>query len=93
MRFLSVGVGAIGGTIAAHLARAGEDLVAVDSNRDYAEAMKRHGLTLEAQGGAFIASVRALHWEEIDGLLETVLLAVKSESTEHAVRQLLPHLA
>jgi 2-dehydropantoate 2-reductase len=86
-------VGAIGGTIAAHLARAGEDLVAVDSNRDHVEAMKRHGLTLEAHGGAFTASVRALHWEEVEGPLQTVLLAVKSQSTEHAVRQLLPHLA
>jgi 2-dehydropantoate 2-reductase len=92
MRILSVGVGAIGGTVAAHLVRAGLDVELVDADRDHVEAMKRKGLTTEAPGGEFTVPVRALQWEEVRGPLETVLLAVKSQATGAAVRQLLPYL-
>jgi 2-dehydropantoate 2-reductase len=85
-------VGAIGGTVAAHLVRAGLDVELVDADREHVDVMKRQGLTVEAPGGDFTVRVRALQWEEVRGPLQTVLLAVKSQATSGAVLQLLPHL-
>ncbi len=93
MRFTVVGAGAIGGTVGAYLARAGEDVEFVDVARDHLEAMMASGLTIEAFDGTFTVPVHALHLEELTGPLDVVLLAVKSQHTEAAVRSILPHLA
>ena len=45
-----VGAGAIGGTIAWHLARAGHPVTVVDTDADHVAAIARDGLVLERDG-------------------------------------------
>lgn len=87
------GAGAIGGTIGAHLARAGTDVVLVDLVGEHVEAMARDGLMIEGPLGGFSVPVRATTPDRLDGLFDTILLAVKSQHTEGAATALLPHLA
>lgn len=92
MKFTVVGSGAIGGTLGAYMARGGENVEFVDNARDHVEAMKARGLTIRGYGETFALPVKALHPEEVAGPLDVVLLAVKAQHTEAAVRSLLPHV-
>src|SRR5207247_7432299 len=47
MHFTVIGAGAIGGTIGAHLARAGHDVLFVDTVAEHVDAIQRSGLTIE----------------------------------------------
>ncbi|KMO36870.1 ketopantoate reductase family protein [Methylobacterium aquaticum] len=87
------GAGAIGGTIGAHLARAGTDVVLVDLVREHVDAMTRHGLSIEGPLGGFTVPVAAATPDSLEGAFDAILLAVKSQHTESAATALLPHLA
>jgi len=88
-----VGAGAIGGTLGAYMARAGETVRLVDRDLDHVEAMKRRGLTIQAFDETFTVPVRACAPDDLEGPLDVVLLAVKAQDTERAVRTLIPHLS
>jgi len=92
MQFTVIGSGAIGGTLGAYMARGGEDVRFVDTDRGHVEAMKTRGLTIRAWDETFTLPVVALHPEELTGPLDVVILAVKAQHTEAAVRTLLPHV-
>jgi len=87
------GAGAIGGTVGAHLARAGHDVLFVDRAGDHVAGMAEHGLSITGPVSEFKVPVRALTPERVQGRFETVLLSVKAQDTEGAARALLPHLA
>jgi 2-dehydropantoate 2-reductase len=87
------GAGAIGGTVGAHLARAGHDVLFVDRAGDHVAAMAEHGLAITGPVTEFKLPVRAATPEQVQGRFETVLLSVKAQDTEGAARALLPHLA
>ena len=90
------GTGAVGGTTAAYLRRAGRDVLLVDGWHQNVEAIRRDGLVLKGRNEEFRVEARALHLDELSGLgapLDVVLLAVKSYDTEWMVRALLPYLA
>jgi 2-dehydropantoate 2-reductase len=90
------GSGAVGGTTAAYLRRAGRDVVLVDGWHQNVEAIRRDGLLLKGREDEFVVEARSLHLDELAGLgraLDVVLLAVKSYDTEWMVRALAPHLA
>ena len=53
------GAGAIGGTLGAYLARAGEDVLLVDIVEPHVEAMKRDGLFIEGPVETFRQPVQA----------------------------------
>ena len=53
------GAGAIGGTLGAYLARAGEDVLLVDIVEAHVEAMNRDGLLIEGPVETFRQNVRA----------------------------------
>ncbi len=91
MTITIVGAGAIGGTLGAYLARAGEPVTLVDRDRAHVDAMNARGLTLEGFE-EFTVPVRALTPDELEGPLETVVLAVKSQHTADAVRSFEPYL-
>ncbi|RAJ65384.1 glutamate carboxypeptidase [Streptomyces sp. Amel2xB2] len=109
-----VGGGAIGGTLAHALARAGHPVTVVDTDAEHVAAIREHGLTVDHGGGRFAAArVSAVTPEEFDALhpaddgngtgggfgnagagrLSRVLLAVKAQATEPAVRWIAPRLA
>jgi 2-dehydropantoate 2-reductase len=90
------GSGAVGGTTAAYLRRAGHDVLLVDAWHQNVEVIRRDGLLLKGREEDFRVDARALHLDELselDGGLDVVLLAVKSYDTEWMVRALLPSLA
>ena len=80
-----VGAGAIGGTVGAYLARAGERVRLVDRDRAHVEAMRERGLTIRGFAETFTVPVEACAVEELTGPLDTVLLAVKAQHTEEAL--------
>lgn len=97
MRFLVIGAGAIGGSFAAGLVRAGYDTLLVDADAAHVAAMSEGGLHME---GREVFSVRpqavlphGLAAAMGDGKADVIVLAVKSQHTESALRPTLPHLA
>lgn len=82
------GAGAIGGTLGAYLARAGEDVLLVDIVEPHVEAMNRDGLSIEGPVETFVQPVRATTPEKLTGRYRRVILAVKAHHTHDAVRTL-----
>lgn len=92
MKFTVLGAGAIGGTVGAYLVRAGESVQFADAARDHVAAMQARGLTIRGYAETFTVPVQAVHVEELQGPLDVVLLAVKAQHTEAAVRAILPQI-
>ncbi len=93
MRFLIWGAGAIGGTIAAHLARAGHDVTLVDQADEHIAAITANGLRITGPLADFNVRVPAFMPDSLPGVFEHVVLAVKAQDTEAATRALAPHLS
>jgi len=93
-RVLIWGAGAIGGTLGAYLARAGETVLLVDQDEAHVEAMQAHGIEIEGPVEAFRQRVEAcLPGDVPAGPFGRCFLAVKAHHTDGAIRQLEPHLA
>ncbi|WP_019548342.1 2-dehydropantoate 2-reductase [Streptomyces sulphureus] len=91
-----VGGGAIGGTLAYRLARAGHSVTVVDADAAHTAAMRTHGLTVTRPDGttetAHLAAAGTP--EELAELpLDQVLLAVKAQATEEAMAWIAPRLS
>lgn len=95
MTITIVGAGAIGGTLGAAVSRAGEDVFLVDLAKDHVRAMQEHGLTILGMEPeeTYTAPVRAGTPDDLQEPLQIVILAVKAQHTEDAVREILPRLA
>ncbi|MDQ6634374.1 MAG: 2-dehydropantoate 2-reductase [Gemmatimonadota bacterium] len=92
MRCLIWGAGAIGGTMGAHLARAGHDVTLVDTASEHVAAIDRSGLCITGPLSAFTVRVPAFTAETLAGEWDTIVLATKAHHTEMAACALLPHL-
>ncbi|HEU5419079.1 MAG TPA: amidase family protein [Streptosporangiaceae bacterium] len=94
VRYLVLGCGAIGGTVAAGLARDGHDVLACDADPAVVDAINARGLRIEGPVEQFTARLPAVTPdglpERIDG---PVLLAVKSHHTAVAAAALAGRLA
>lgn len=89
-----VGAGAIGGTLAWSLARAGHPVSVVDTDQQHLAAVSEHGLVLERNGCRVPAAVdSAFAPDDCPGGLTRVLLAVKAHATAPAGHWLAEHLA
>jgi len=86
------GAGAIGGTVAAYLRRAGLDITAVDANAAHVQAIRDRGLAIAGPIETFTQSMPAFTPNEVEGVWDTIFLCVKALHTETAARQLEPHL-
>lgn len=93
MRFLIWGAGAIGGTLGAHLARAGHDVTLVDNVDEHVAAIERDGLRITGPISEFVARVPAFTPDTLAGHWETIVLATKAQHTEAATQALRPHLS
>ena len=96
MQFTVIGAGAIGGTIGAHLARSGHEVLLVDSAADHVHAIERTGLTIEGRT-TFRVRVPAVTVAGLADALrgrppEAVLLAVKAMHTAAALEPVAPLL-
>jgi len=87
------GAGAIGGTIGAHLTRAGTKVWLADRDVAHTVAMRTRGLHIQAPDGEFTQRVQAILPQELTAPLDGVFLCTKQQDTEEAVEDLAPLLA
>ena len=83
MRIGVIGAGAVGGSMAAVLARAGHD-VEVTARGAHLAAIRERGIRLEGGWGAFTARVTAN--PVLTGPAELVIVATKAQDAESAIR-------
>jgi 2-dehydropantoate 2-reductase len=93
VKLLVWGAGAIGGTIGAHLVRAGHDVTFVDRVGEHVAAIRSRGLRITGPIAEFVSRTPAFTPGELRGTFPHVLLAVKAQDTEEATRSLAPRLA
>jgi 2-dehydropantoate 2-reductase len=93
MRWLIWGAGAIGGTLGAYLARAGDAVTMVDTVADHVAAIADRGLRVAGPIDEFTVRVPAFTPETVTGTWQAIVLATKAHHTEAALPALLPHLS
>ncbi len=86
------GAGAIGGTLGAYWARAGEDILMVDVVAEHATRCTQEGVNITGPVEEFRQLVPATTPDALIGTFSRIVLAVKAQHTKQAVQQLKPHL-
>ena len=87
------GAGAIGGTLGAWWARAGHDVLLVDTAAEHVEACRSTGLEIFGPVDEFTQRIPAVTPAELTGRYSRIVLAVKAQATKAALPMLAPHLA
>jgi 2-dehydropantoate 2-reductase len=75
MRSLIWGAGAIGGTLGAYLARAGDDVTMVDTAVEHVDAITRGGLRVTGPIDEFTVRVPAFTPQTLSGTWDGIILA------------------
>ncbi|WP_328380078.1 2-dehydropantoate 2-reductase [Streptomyces sp. NBC_00440] len=88
-----VGAGAIGGTLAFALARAGHRVQLIDTDLAHVAAIRDRGLTVARGEDRENVQVEAATPDAFDGTVHHVLLAVKAQATGAALDWIAPRLA
>jgi 2-dehydropantoate 2-reductase len=89
LRYVIIGCGAIGGTVAAGLARDGHDVLVCDANPDVVGAISARGITITGPVEEFTARVKAVTPQELPAMIDCpVLVAVKAHHTATAAAAL-----
>ena len=83
------GAGAIGGSVGAYMARAGEDVLFVDRMAEHVDAMNTSGLRISGFDDMHVTAKACLP-NALRGPLGIVFLAVKSQDTQSALDVLAP---
>lgn len=86
MKIGVVGTGAMGSVYAALLARAGNEVWAVDTWAEHVEAMRRGGLRVEGASGDHTVPVNATTDPSEAGVCEMVIIATKAMNVAAAAR-------
>jgi 2-dehydropantoate 2-reductase len=85
VRYLVLGCGAIGGTVAAGLARDGHDVLVCDADPAVVSAVNTSGIQIVGPVEQFTARVRAVAPSDLPGRIDCpVLVAVKAHHTQAA---------
>jgi 2-dehydropantoate 2-reductase len=94
VRYVVLGCGAIGGTVAAGLARDGHDVIVCDADPAVVSAVNAAGLRIEGPVEQFTVRLHAVAPADLPGRIEgPVLVAVKAHHTEAAAASLAGRLA
>ena len=88
-----IGSGAIGGTLGAHMIRAGHDITLCDADEAHVAAIRERGLIIEGPVGEFTVAARAITPRELPDRVEHAVVAVKSLHTRAAAELLRGRLA
>ncbi len=88
-----VGSGAIGGTLGAHMIRAGHDITLCDADEAHVAAIRERGLIIEGPVDEFTVAAHAITTDELPGGIEHAIVAVKSQHTPAAADLLRDRLA
>ena len=93
MKYTLIGAGAIGGSMAAYISRAGGEILYVDVVPEHVSALNRCGMRIYTPGKEdFTVPVKAELLQDLDEPLECVLLATKSQHTADAMKVIAPLL-
>ncbi len=87
MKIAVVGAGAIGSIIGGLLAKAGEDVTLI-GRKSHVDAVNKNGLTIDGVFGEMNIRLKAA--EHLNFKPDVVLLAVKTQDVEEAVREIKP---
>jgi 2-dehydropantoate 2-reductase len=93
MRVTIIGSGAIGGTLGAHMIRAGHDITLCDADAAHVAAIRERGLIIEGPVNEFTVAARAITPRELPERIEHAIVAVKSLHTPAAAELLRGRLA
>ena len=93
MKLTIIGAGAIGGTIGAHMFRAGHDITVCDADGAHVAAIREHGLHIEGPVNEFTVNVPAITPDELPDTIERAIVAVKSLHTASVAELLRDRLA
>ena len=88
-----IGAGAIGGTIGAHMIRAGHDITLCDADAAHVAAIREHGLIIEGPVNEFTVAAHAIIPGELPDRIDHAIVAVKSLHTRAAAELLRDRLA
>ena len=88
-----IGGGAIGGTLGAHLVRAGHDVQLCDADAAHVAAIREHGLRIEGPVNEFTVEIPAVTPDELPDRIDRAIVAVKSLHTRAAAELLRDRLA
>ena len=88
-----IGGGAIGGTLGAHLVRAGHDVLLCDADAAHVAAIREHGLRIEGPVHEFTVEIPAVPPDGLPDRIERAVVAVKSLHTRAAAELLRDRLA
>ncbi len=93
MQLTIIGAGAIGGTIGAHMIRAGHEVVFCDIDESHVNAINERGLTIEGPVESFTVRATAILPSQLPATLRNVAVAVKSHHSKEAAELLRGRLA
>jgi 2-dehydropantoate 2-reductase len=88
-----IGSGAIGGTLGAHMIRAGHDITLCDADADHVAAIRERGLIIEGPVNEFTVAARAITPDQLPDQVSHAIVAVKSLHTRAAAELLRTRLA
>jgi 2-dehydropantoate 2-reductase len=93
MEITIIGSGAIGGTLGAHMIRAGHDITLCDADEAHIAAVRERGLIIEGPVGEFAVAAHAITPGELPDRIQHAIVAVKSLHTRAAAELLRDRLA
>jgi 2-dehydropantoate 2-reductase len=93
MEITIIGSGAIGGTLGAHMIRAGHDITLCDADEAHIAAVRERGLIIEGPVGKFAVAAHAITPGELPDRIQHAIVAVKSLHTRAAAELLRDRLA
>lgn len=93
MRILVIGAGAIGGSTAAFMTKAGEDVTVLCRSEKTANELKSPGMKISGVRGEHLIPLNTvLGPENLEGEFELCIVSTKAYDTIDAVKSALPHL-
>ncbi|OUE08994.1 2-dehydropantoate 2-reductase [Clavibacter michiganensis] len=93
MDVVVIGAGAIGGTLGAHMARAGHRVLLCDQDAEHVAAIRENGLRIEGPVEEFTVRVDAVTPDGLPDRIDHAIVAVKSLHTASAAELLRDRLA
>jgi 2-dehydropantoate 2-reductase len=93
MKITLIGAGAIGGTLGAHMIRAGHDITLCDADTAHVAAIRERGLIIEGPVNEFTVAAHAITPDELPDQVGHAIVAVKSLHTRAAAELLRDRLA
>lgn len=93
MEIVIIGAGAIGGTIGAHMFRAGHDILLCDADENHVAEINENGLKIEGPVNEFTVRIPAVTPDELPETINHAIVAVKSHHTRSAAELLRTRLS